>query len=175
MDSPSLEPPASFRADEEIVRAAVGQAPRALKYASDELRANRELVLECVKREGLALHGASAELGTDPEVVEAAMAQIAEAALKAEAEEEEELRQCPVAPFYPRARTTRPINGGRSGCRPTPRSSCRPRSRGTCTGRSLLLPPPPRTDHLTPLWATACIVGRPRAGGARETLPRGDP
>ena len=54
-----------------------------------------------VKREGLALHGASAELGTDPEVVEAAMAQIAEAALKAEAAEEEELRQCPVAPFYP--------------------------------------------------------------------------
>ena len=93
--------PVSFRSDEEIVRAAVGQAPRALKYASAELRANRELVLECVKREGLALHGASAELGTDPEVVEAAMAQIAEAALKAEAEEEEELRQCPVAPFYP--------------------------------------------------------------------------
>ena len=96
--------PASFRADEEIVRAAVGQAPRALKYASDELRANRELVLECVKREGLALHGACAELGTDPEVVEAAMAQIAEAALRAEAEEEEELRQCPVAPFYPEGR-----------------------------------------------------------------------
>ena len=93
--------PVSFRSDEEIVRAAVGQAPRALKYASAELRANRELVLDCVKREGLSLHGASAELGTDPGVVEAAMAQIAEAALKAEAEEEEELRQCPVAPFYP--------------------------------------------------------------------------
>ena len=93
--------PASFRADEEIVRAAVGQAPRALKYASDELRANRDLVLECVKREGLALHGAAPELGTDAEVVEAAMAQIAEAALEAEADEEEELRQCPVAPFYP--------------------------------------------------------------------------
>ena len=62
--------PASFRADEEIVRAAVGQAPRALKYASDQLRANRELVLECVKREGLALHGAVPELGTDPEVVD---------------------------------------------------------------------------------------------------------
>ena len=49
--------PASFRADEEIVRAAVGQAPRALKYASDELRANRELVLECLKLCGNQISG----------------------------------------------------------------------------------------------------------------------
>ena len=49
--------PVAFRSDEEIVRAAVGHAPRALKYASDELRANRELVLECLKLCGNQISG----------------------------------------------------------------------------------------------------------------------
>ena len=49
--------PEKFRNDEEIVRAATQQAPRALKYASDELRANRELVLECLKLCGNQISG----------------------------------------------------------------------------------------------------------------------
>jgi len=96
--------PVAYRADEEIVRAAVTHTPRALKYASSELRAIKELVLDCVKRDGMALHCAAPELYSAPDMVEAAMAQFAAGALKAEALEEEELRQCPVAPFYPEGR-----------------------------------------------------------------------
>ena len=41
----------------------------ALKYASDELRADRDVVLEAVKRCGLALEYASDELRADRDVV----------------------------------------------------------------------------------------------------------
>jgi hypothetical protein len=42
----------------------------ALEYASRELRADRQVVLAAVQRQGLALKHASVELRMDPEVVQ---------------------------------------------------------------------------------------------------------
>ena len=56
-----------------VVLAAVQQAGFALKYASDELRGDREVVLAAVQQDGFALKYASDELRGDREVVLAAL------------------------------------------------------------------------------------------------------
>merc|ERR1711982_142786 len=56
--------------DREIVREAVKRNRRALQYASEELRGDRNVVLECLGREGpCALQHASLALRGDPEFV----------------------------------------------------------------------------------------------------------
>ena len=67
------------RADREVVLAAVAQNGYALRYASVELRADREVVLAAVAQDGDALQFASVELRADREVVLAAVAQYGDA------------------------------------------------------------------------------------------------
>ncbi len=58
-----------------MVLVAVKQDGTALKYASPELRAAREVVLAAVQRDGMALYYASPELVLDPELMLMAAAQ----------------------------------------------------------------------------------------------------
>jgi len=58
-----------------VVLAAVTQNGRALKYASEELKGDREVVLLAVTQDGFMLYHASEELKRDREVVLAALAQ----------------------------------------------------------------------------------------------------
>jgi hypothetical protein len=69
----------------EMVKA-VKQNGDALKYASDELKADRVVVLEAVKQDGSTLHYAAAELKADRGVVLAAVKQDGVALLSASAE-----------------------------------------------------------------------------------------
>ena len=62
-----------LRADRQVVLAAVKQFGNALEYASKELRADREIVLAAVKRNGWALRFASKELRADRQFVLAAV------------------------------------------------------------------------------------------------------
>ena len=62
-----------LQADREVVLAAVQRAGWALEQASPELRADREVVLAAVQQKGLALEHASPELRADREVVLAAV------------------------------------------------------------------------------------------------------
>ena len=64
--------PNEFRADREIVLAAVKKDGQALRYAADELKADREIVLAAVKKYGRALNYASDELKKDKEIILAA-------------------------------------------------------------------------------------------------------
>ena len=64
-----------FRNNLEIVLAAVSQNGSALRYASEELRADRETVLVAVRNCGSALRYASEELRADPAIVLAAVSQ----------------------------------------------------------------------------------------------------
>eukprot|EP00964_Phaeocystis_antarctica_P011071 scaffold6084_cov63-Phaeocystis_antarctica.AAC.1 len=64
-----------LQADREVVLAAVRQTDRALKYASPELRADRDVVLAAVRQNGLAFRHASEALRADSEVVLAAVRQ----------------------------------------------------------------------------------------------------
>jgi len=63
------------RADREIVLAAVRQSCWALEYASKDLRADREIVLAAVQQSGRALEYASKDLRADREIVLAALQQ----------------------------------------------------------------------------------------------------
>ena len=58
-----------LQADREIVREAVKQDGLALQFAAPELQADREIVREAVKQDGLALQYAAPELKADPEIV----------------------------------------------------------------------------------------------------------
>ena len=62
-----------LRAERQVVLAAVKQFGNALEYASKELRADREIVLAAVKRNGWALRFASKELRADRQFVLAAV------------------------------------------------------------------------------------------------------
>ena len=62
-----------LRGDREVVLEAVRQNGNALRYASKELQGDRELVLEAVRQDGIALWYASKELKEDREVVLAAV------------------------------------------------------------------------------------------------------
>ena len=62
-----------LRADKEVVLAAVKNSGAQLKYASPELRADKEVVLAAVNNTGYALQFASPELRADKEVVLAAV------------------------------------------------------------------------------------------------------
>ena len=64
-----------LQADREVVLAAVRQNDRALWYVSPELKADREVVLAAVQQRGDALEDASPELWVDREVVLAAVRQ----------------------------------------------------------------------------------------------------
>ena len=58
-----------LRADKDVVTAAVGSAWNALGYAAEELRADRDVVLAAVRHDGYALQFASDELKNDKEIV----------------------------------------------------------------------------------------------------------
>ena len=58
-----------LKADREVVMEAVKQDGCALEYASEELKADKQVVIEAVKRNGYALVYASEELKADKEVV----------------------------------------------------------------------------------------------------------
>jgi hypothetical protein len=62
-------------ANKEFVLEAVRKNGSALEYASKELRGDKEVVLEAVKQDGLALNYAREELRNDKEVFEKAMLQ----------------------------------------------------------------------------------------------------
>lgn len=62
-----------LRADREVVLAVVQRDGLALKYASDDLRADRVVALAAVAKNGLALQHASAGLRADREIVLAAV------------------------------------------------------------------------------------------------------
>lgn len=64
-----------LQADREILLAAVKQNCAALKYASQELKGDREILLAAVKQEGMAIVFASQELKGDREIVLAAVKQ----------------------------------------------------------------------------------------------------
>jgi hypothetical protein len=91
---------AELRADREVVLAAMAQHGYALEYASAELRADREVVLAAVAQHGYALRSASVELRADREVVLTAVAQNGDALQWAS----EELRE-----LVPRLRRFRPV------------------------------------------------------------------
>ena len=57
------------RADREVVLAAVQQSGYALRHASLEVRADREVVLAAVQEDGYALEHASPELQQDEELI----------------------------------------------------------------------------------------------------------
>ena len=61
-----------LKADKEVVMAAV-KSFNALQYASDELKADKEVVMAVVSLRGWSLHYASDELKADKEVVMAAV------------------------------------------------------------------------------------------------------
>ena len=63
------------RDDREVVMSAVSQDGWALEFASDELRADRDIVLAAVKHEGYPLKYASKELQGDREVLMAEIKQ----------------------------------------------------------------------------------------------------
>ena len=58
-----------LKADKEVVMAAVQENGGALQFASDELKADKEVVMVAVKNDGYALKDASDELRADKEVV----------------------------------------------------------------------------------------------------------
>ncbi|MBP5590360.1 DUF4116 domain-containing protein, partial [bacterium] len=58
-----------LRADKDVVTAAVGSAWNALGYAAEELRGDRDVVLAAVGHDGYALQFASDELKDDKEIV----------------------------------------------------------------------------------------------------------
>ena len=64
-----------FSNNQEIVLAAVSQTDEALRFASDELQQDRDVMLAAVKHNGLMLGNASAALKNDKEVVLAAVTQ----------------------------------------------------------------------------------------------------
>jgi len=64
-----------LKADKEVVLAAVKQNGLALENASNELNADKQVVLAAVEKDGMALEFASNEMKTDKEVVFAAMKQ----------------------------------------------------------------------------------------------------
>ena len=64
-----------LRADREVVMAAVMQDGSALGHASEELRADREVVMAAVMQDSEALYYASEELRADREIVKAAVEQ----------------------------------------------------------------------------------------------------
>mmetsp|Transcript_3155 Transcript_3155/g.7112 ORF Transcript_3155/g.7112 Transcript_3155/m.7112 type:complete len:228 (+) Transcript_3155:125-808(+) len=66
---------AAWRADKELVMAAMVQDGRVLECADSTLRADKELVLAAVKQCGLSLRFADASLLTDKEVVMSAVMQ----------------------------------------------------------------------------------------------------
>lgn len=61
------------RADKDVVMVAVARDGRALKFAAPELRADREVALAAVSRSWLALRYAAPELQADSEVTDAAV------------------------------------------------------------------------------------------------------
>eukprot|EP00971_Amphidinium_carterae_P216769 4303110-Amphidinium_carterae.1 len=65
--------PAHYRADREIVLAAVKQYGSALQYAAEECRADRAIVLAAVKQYGSALRLAAEECKADRAIVLAAV------------------------------------------------------------------------------------------------------
>ena len=67
--------PEALRADREVVLAAVKKQGMALEYAAEPLRSDREVVLAAVKKTGGALRYACPELRDDREVVLAAVRQ----------------------------------------------------------------------------------------------------
>ena len=62
-----------LRADRDLVRVAVAQCDHALKHASDELRADPDVVRAALAQDSSALRYASAELRADQDVVLAAV------------------------------------------------------------------------------------------------------
>jgi lambda repressor-like predicted transcriptional regulator len=64
-----------LKADKEIVMAAVEQNGNALEHASEELKADKEIVMAAVKENGYVLRDASEELKADKEIVMAAVEQ----------------------------------------------------------------------------------------------------
>ncbi|EGB02923.1 expressed protein, partial [Aureococcus anophagefferens] len=58
-----------LRADADVVAAAVAQNGLALAHASEALRATKDVVLAAVKRDGMAIHAASLELQADYDVI----------------------------------------------------------------------------------------------------------
>ena len=66
---------AELRSDRNVVIAAVKQDNKALKYASDELQSDHELVLAAVNQDGRALEYAASELQSERDVVLAAVKQ----------------------------------------------------------------------------------------------------
>ena len=65
----------ALRADRDVALAAVAQDGSALEYASDALRDDKEIVLAAVRQNGWALRHASPDLQADREVVLAAVRQ----------------------------------------------------------------------------------------------------
>ena len=63
-----------LRADRELVLEAVRQNGRALEFAGKPLKADRELVLEAVRQEGVALEYADQLLQADPLLHESSVA-----------------------------------------------------------------------------------------------------
>ncbi|MCH9762744.1 MAG: DUF4116 domain-containing protein [Gammaproteobacteria bacterium] len=68
-----------LKADREIVLAAVTNAPQALEYASEALKSDRSLVLRALKQDGMALKHAAGRLKADKRIILAAIAQNPEA------------------------------------------------------------------------------------------------
>eukprot|EP00971_Amphidinium_carterae_P009271 183031-Amphidinium_carterae.1 len=68
-----------FKADHEIVLAAVKQEGNALECAAEECKADRAIVLAAVKQDGAALRHAAEECKADREIVLAAVKQNGEA------------------------------------------------------------------------------------------------
>jgi len=62
-----------LKADRDVVLAAVQQNGWALRYAADELRANKDVVVAAVSQSGWALEDAAAPLKADRDVVMAAI------------------------------------------------------------------------------------------------------
>eukprot|EP00971_Amphidinium_carterae_P256974 5101624-Amphidinium_carterae.1 len=65
--------PERYRADREIVLAAVQENGVALKFAAEECKADRAIVLAAVRQNGLALQHAAEECKADREIVLAAV------------------------------------------------------------------------------------------------------
>ena len=63
------EYPEELRSDKEVVLEVVKQDGFALEYASEELRSDKEFVLEAIKKSGFALEYASEALQNDPEII----------------------------------------------------------------------------------------------------------
>jgi len=69
------ENPTLASSDNQIIFAAVQQYKRALQFASENLKENREIVLAAVQQDGEALQYASKELRNDKDIVLAAVQQ----------------------------------------------------------------------------------------------------